>query len=76
MSSFELDPSNPESSEAMARGDPVDAFLKVGWYGDFRTDRPFSDMLTPDDFPLRGSLEVASAAKSQAGFYLPWYSRY
>lgn len=29
MSSFQLDPSNPGSSEAMARGDPVDAFLKV-----------------------------------------------
>eukprot|EP00903_Cladosiphon_okamuranus_P022669 g20862.t2 len=29
MSSFELDPSNPQSSEAMARGDPVDAFLKA-----------------------------------------------
>lgn len=29
MSSFELDPSNPRSAEAMARGDPVDAFLQV-----------------------------------------------
>eukprot|EP00752_Nemacystus_decipiens_P008109 g7249.t1 len=29
MSSFELDPSNPESSEAMARGDPVEAFLRA-----------------------------------------------
>lgn len=34
MSSFELDPSNPQSAEAMARGDPVDAFLKVG-FGQF-----------------------------------------
>ncbi|CAN0103318.1 unnamed protein product, partial [Scytosiphon promiscuus] len=29
MSSFELDPSNPASAEAMARGDPVDAFLQA-----------------------------------------------
>ena len=31
MSSFELDPSNPKSAEAMGKGDAVAAFLQV-WY--------------------------------------------
>ncbi|CAN0425044.1 unnamed protein product [Ectocarpus sp. 8 AP-2014] len=29
MSSFELDPSNPRSAEAMARGDGVEAFVQA-----------------------------------------------
>lgn len=29
MSSFELDPANPRSAEAMARGDAVEALLQV-----------------------------------------------